>query len=84
MSTAPSGYSGTPLPQKLGFKPGMRAAFLGAPVGFAATLGELPDGVEVATRLGGHRDLVVVFATARRELVRRVAALKLTIRKELR
>jgi hypothetical protein len=23
MSNAPSGYSGTPLPQKLGFKPGL-------------------------------------------------------------
>ena len=42
MSTAPSGYSGTPLPHKLGFKPGMRAAFLGAPGDFAATLDELP------------------------------------------
>jgi hypothetical protein len=47
MSTAPSGYSGTPLPQKLGFKPGMRAALIGAPGDFAATLGALPEGVEV-------------------------------------
>jgi len=28
---ATAGYSGTPLPKKLGFKPGMSAAFLDAP-----------------------------------------------------
>lgn len=70
-----AGYSGTPLPQKLGFKPGMRAALLDAPEGFAATLGELPDGVDVARRLGGHRHLVVVFVTRRADLTRRLDAL---------
>ena len=74
-----AGYSGTPLPKKLGFKPGMRAALLGVPEGFAATLGELPDGVTVAGRLGGHKDLVVVFLTERAELARRVEALKRAI-----
>jgi hypothetical protein len=78
MSTG-AGYSGTPLPRKLGFKPGMRAALLGAPDGFDRTLGELPDGVEVATRLGGHKDLVLVFLTERAELARRVDALKRAI-----
>jgi hypothetical protein len=79
MSAATSGYSGTPLSQKLGFKPGMRVAFLGAPDGFSETLGQLPDGVEVGTRLGGHRDLVVVFVTARAALVRRLDALRKAI-----
>jgi hypothetical protein len=78
MSTT-AGYSGTPLPKKLGFKPGMAAAILGAPDGFDATLGELPDGVKVATRLGGHKDLVIVFLTERAELARRVDALKRAI-----
>ena len=41
-----AGYSGTPLPRKLGIKPGHRVLALGAPDGFAdGTLGELPDGV---------------------------------------
>jgi hypothetical protein len=74
-----AGYSGTPLPKKLGFKAGMAAAILGAPDGFAATLGDLPDGVTVATRLGGHKDLVIVFLTERAELARRVDALKRAI-----
>jgi hypothetical protein len=74
-----AGYSGTPLPKKLGFKPGMRAAFVNAPADFAATLGELPDDVAVAPRLGGRKDLVLVFLTERAELERRVEALKRAI-----
>lgn len=37
-----AGYSGTPLPQKLGVKPGCRLGLVNAPAGFAQTLGELP------------------------------------------
>jgi hypothetical protein len=79
MMPAMAGYSGTPLPQKLGFKAGMRTALLGAPERFEDTLGALPDGVEVATRLTGHRDLVVVFVTERSALVRRLGALRRAI-----
>jgi hypothetical protein len=80
MATPPSsGYSGTPLPAKLGFKPDMRVAFLDAPEGFGATLGALPDGVAIATRLGGRKDMVIVFVTARAALVRRVQALRRAI-----
>jgi hypothetical protein len=74
-----AGYSGTPLPRKLGFKPSMRAALLGAPEGFDATLGELPDGVVVTPRLGGAKDLVIVFVTERADLARRVEALRRAI-----
>jgi hypothetical protein len=77
--TQAAGYSGTPLPKKLGFTPGMRAAFLGAPEDFGATLGELPGDVAVASRLGGHKDLVIVFLTERAELARRVEPLKRAI-----
>ena len=63
---------GTPLISKLGIAPGARVALLGAPEGFDDTLGELPDGVAVARRLGGRKDVVVVFVRARRELERRL------------
>ena len=53
--SAAAGYSGTPLPRKLGFAPGMVAALLAAPEGYSATLGPLPDGVRI-TDLDG-RDL---------------------------
>lgn len=41
---ATAGYSGTPLAQKLGIKPGMTVRILGAPPGYEATLGALPEG----------------------------------------
>jgi hypothetical protein len=74
-----AGYSGTPLPTKLGFKAGMRVAFLGAPEDFAATLGELPGDIAVVARLGGRKDLVIAFLTQRAELARRLEPLKRAI-----
>lgn len=71
----PAGYSGTPLPRKLGFKAGFRCAFVGAPPDFAATLGELPEDVTVLTRPGKDLDLVVLFVTKRRDLERRFSTL---------
>lgn len=40
-----AGYSGTPLVQKLGIKPGFRAAILNPPDNYPETLGELPVNV---------------------------------------
>ena len=74
MSTA--GYSGMPLPRKLGLKPGMQAAWLGAPPHFPDLLGPLPDGVRLKTRAVAPLDLVVLFVTRRSELARRLPALR--------
>jgi hypothetical protein len=74
--SAPAGYSGTPLPRKLGFAAGTRAAFVNAPPQFAALLGELPDGARVLSRLGRDLDLVVCFVTSRAELRRRLPRLR--------
>ena len=72
-----SGYSGTPLPRKLGIKPGHRLLLAGAPEGFVdGTLGELPEGVEVRTRASGRADVIVAFHTRRAELARRLPALR--------
>jgi hypothetical protein len=76
---AAAGYSGTPLVSKLGVKSGMRVAILGAPDGFDDTLGALPDGVAVARRLGGSKDMVMLFTTQRAELARRLDALRRAI-----
>jgi hypothetical protein len=54
-----AGYSGNPLPKKLGIKEDMTVWVLGAPDGFAATFGELPDGVVVHDRLTTSNILVV-------------------------
>jgi hypothetical protein len=72
-----AGYSGTPLPRKLGIKPGRRVALLAAPDGFErGTLGALPDGVRVVRRAGGTADVIVSFHTARAELERRLPVLR--------
>jgi hypothetical protein len=75
--TAGAGYSGTPLPRKLGIKPGHRLLLLGAPEGFETdTLGPLPDGVRVARRASGRADVIVSFHVWRADLARRMATLR--------
>jgi hypothetical protein len=69
--TRMAGYSGTPLPRKLGIKEGHEVAFLGAPDGFDAALRELPDGVRRKSRATGPLDVIVFFVTRRAELERR-------------
>jgi len=60
-----AGYSGTPLPQKLGIKEGHRVAFPGAPENFPKTLGPLPSGVTIAK---DDLDVVVQFVREMRNL----------------
>jgi hypothetical protein len=64
-----AGYSGTPLPKKLGIKDGTRLALLASPKGFK--LAPLPAGVEIRTQARGKLDVILFFATRRRELERR-------------
>ena len=72
-----AGYSGTPLPRKLGIKPGDRVLLLSAPEPFErVTLGELPEGVRVAHRLSGKAGVIVSFHTARADLARRMPKLR--------
>jgi hypothetical protein len=72
-----TGYSGTPLPAKLGIKPGHRVLVLRAPEGFEAeTLGALPDGVRVARTARGTADVIVAFFDSRAELTRRMPTLR--------
>ena len=74
-----AGYSGTPLPAKLGFKPGMRAHVANAPDDFGALLGALPDGVRLLARPAADLDLVVLFVRERRDLQRRLPGLQAKI-----
>jgi hypothetical protein len=65
-----SGYSGTPLPKKLGIAEGDRVAFPHEPGEFRAGLGKLPDRVTVRARARGPLDVIVAFFTRRAELER--------------
>lgn len=76
ISAGTSGYSGTPLPRKLGIKAGHRLGLIGAPDDFAATLGELPEGVAVRRQLRGRLDVVVAFFVERAVLERRFGGCK--------
>ena len=60
MSSA--GYSGTPLPRKLGIGEGSRLLLVDAPADFAATLGDLPPGVELVEAGAGAVDVAILFA----------------------
>jgi hypothetical protein len=71
-----AGYSGTPLPRKLGIKEGHRVLALDAPAGFDVTLGELPDGVAVRSTARGKADVIVSFHERRAELARRMPRLR--------
>ncbi len=64
-----SGYSGTPLPAKLGIRPGHAVAVLGAPPGFHRLLGDLP-GTELSDGLpsAGPLDVIVFFTAWQAEL----------------
>ena len=69
------GYSSTPLPRKLGIKPGMSIAVLEAPPDIDAILGDLPNGVTISHRLIGHCDLVLIFITRQGDLASGLPAL---------
>ncbi|MEM7158450.1 MAG: hypothetical protein AAF799_36765 [Myxococcota bacterium] len=71
-SARAGGYSGTPLPRKLGIKANMKVAILGAPDGIEQTLGELPPGVVLRRDARGTRALTLWFTTSVGELRRRI------------
>jgi hypothetical protein len=71
-----AGYSGTPLPKKLGIKPNSIVALIGAPKDFEKTLGELPEGVKLKKQARGACDLIIWFVRMRVELYDRIKEMK--------
>jgi hypothetical protein len=64
-----AGYSGTPLPQKLGIKPGHRLLLRHPPRGFDAILSPLPADVLVLNAARGRDpfDVIVLFAESAKD-----------------
>ncbi|HEV2949103.1 MAG TPA: DUF3052 family protein [Gemmataceae bacterium] len=72
-----AGYSGTPLPTKLGIKKDHRVGLIHAPAGFAKVLGDLPEGVKIRQASRDHKiesddllDVMLFFTDNRAELVK--------------
>jgi len=63
-----AGYSGKPLSQKLGLKPGFRIFVAGAPADYRKIVGEWPEGATIALRASAPLDVVHVFAAEARGL----------------
>jgi hypothetical protein len=78
-----AGYSGTPLPRKLGIKPGHRVGLIHAPDGFEDLLGPNDATTLARTDVDGGQtwDVAVYFVTRRTRLKRDLAKLAKAISK---
>ena len=65
----------TPLPKKLGVKPGFKVALLASPKGFAAGLKPLPAKVSFTARPEADADLFICFAKSVAELQAHILAI---------
>lgn len=72
-SSSLAGYSGTPLPKKLGIKSGFRVALVGAPRDFESTLGGLPEGTKIFRSPRADADVTLWFLDSLATLEKGVA-----------
>jgi hypothetical protein len=71
-----AGYSQTPLPQKLGIKPGLTVVTINAPTNYRRLLGKIPEGVTFSDRLKVSSGFVHVFIKQRNELAKRLPVMR--------
>jgi len=73
-----AGYSGTPLPRKLGIGEGDAVALIGAPGWLEDALADLPGVAEVHTDLGSDAlyDVIVAFMSWREDLEAELSRLR--------
>ena len=71
-----AGYSGTPLPQKLGLKPNEQVVLINAPKNYADLLGEIPSGIDFSERMKAGVRFVHLFATKRSELQKKLVTFR--------
>lgn len=79
-TTSSSGYSGTPLAKKLGYKTSSRILLLGAPDGYLAMVAPLPEAIVLESAATPKTDFVHLFVTERDELTRQLSALRETLK----
>ena len=71
-----AGYSGTPLPQKLGIKPGLTVVTINAPANYRRLLGQIPDSVTFSERLKSGSSFVHLFTSRRSEMQKKMSILR--------
>ena len=76
MSTAPAGYSGTPLWKKLGIREGSTVLTLNSPSHYRKLLSGLPKRVAFVAEADPPLEFVHLFVTSASELALRLAELK--------
>ncbi len=69
-----SGYSGTPLAKKLGYKSGFRVYIKNAPDDYLLWLDPLPAQINFLKRLSTDLDMIHLFTQSRNELVNALAS----------
>ena len=74
-----AGYLETPLPQKLGIKPGLTIVIINAPTNYRRLLGKIPEGVTFSDRLKPDSSFIHVFTRKRSELANRLPVLRARI-----
>ena len=71
-----AGYSGTPLPQKLGIKAGQKICTIGAPVDYRKLLAPLPEKVSFAKEIEASATFIHAFISERKALERELKRLR--------
>ena len=75
-----TGYSGTPLAQKLGIAAGSRVLVTGGPADYRKALEPLPPDVHFVTRLAASIDVAQLFTAERAALEKWLVAHRKTLR----
>jgi hypothetical protein len=76
---AQAGYSGTPLAQKLGIKPGMKVAVLNPPANYAALVAPLPPGATIVRKPAEGAPFVHLFTKSAAEMGQQLVQLRKSI-----
>jgi hypothetical protein len=71
-----AGYSGTPLPQKLGIKPSMTVIVIGAPANYRKLLGKAANDINLSDRVKDNSPFIHFFTTRRSELEKQLVRLR--------
>jgi hypothetical protein len=71
-----AGYSGTPLAQKLGIKPGATVVTINAPTHYRQLLGKLANDAQFTNRVTANSNLVHLFTKRRSELAKQLGRLR--------